>query len=81
MKTGSTFEKQDAQKNIAINEKFLLICMYCKKVCDEKETDKGRGKWLQLKEYVWQNSCTTLINGYCHECKNVTDHYDPLTDE
>ena len=61
-------EKQEIVKKIKIYEKFLPICMYCKKIRDDTGTEWGAGKWLQLEEYLSQKSGTELTHGCCPEC-------------
>ena len=46
------FERQDAFRKIKIYEKFLPICMYCKKIRDDSGTDPGRANGC-----AWKNSC------------------------
>jgi DNA-binding NtrC family response regulator len=61
-------EKQEAVKKIKIYEKFLPICMYCKKIRDDTGTEWGAGKWFQLEEYLTQKSGAELTHGCCPEC-------------
>jgi DNA-binding response OmpR family regulator len=68
LKMAKIFEKQAALKKAFIYEKILPICSYCKKIRDDRGTERGRGKWLELEEYLWQMSGTTLSHGCCPEC-------------
>jgi DNA-binding NtrC family response regulator len=61
-------EKQDALRKIKIYEKFLPICMYCKKIRDDTDTSKGAERWLQLEEYLTTKSGIDLTHGCCPEC-------------
>jgi DNA-binding NtrC family response regulator len=63
-------EKQEALKKIKIYEKFLPICMYCKKIRDDTGTEWGAGKWLQLEDYLTQKSGVEFTHGCCPECRN-----------
>jgi len=62
------FEKQEALRKIKIYEKFLPICMYCKKIRDDADTQKGDGKWLQLEEYLNKKTGIDFTHGCCPEC-------------
>lgn len=67
-KMNNFFEKQDVLKKIKIYEKFLPICMYCKKIRDDSGREPGTGKWFQLEEYLLQKSDANLSHGCCPEC-------------
>ena len=62
------FEKQDALRKIKIYEKYLPICMYCKKIRDDSGTEPGKGQWFDIEEYICQKSGTNLSHGCCPEC-------------
>jgi DNA-binding NtrC family response regulator len=68
IRMGRVLEKQEALKKIKIYEKFLPICMYCKKIRDDTGTEWGAGRWLQLEEYLSQKSGVDLTHGCCPEC-------------
>jgi DNA-binding response OmpR family regulator len=61
-------EKQEAQRKIKVYEKFLPICVYCKKIRDDTGARPGTGRWLQLEEYLSQKSGVELTHGCCPEC-------------
>lgn len=62
------FEKQDALRTIKIYEKFLPICMYCKKIRDDSGTEPGNGQWINIEEFICHKSGTDLSHGCCPEC-------------
>lgn len=62
------FERQETLKKIKIYEKFLPICMYCKKIRDDSGTEPGAGNWMRLEEFLRQKSGTDLTHGCCPEC-------------
>ena len=62
------FEKQNALRTIKIYEKFLPICMYCKKIRDDSGMERGTGRWIQVEEYLCNKSDTKLSHGCCPEC-------------
>lgn len=68
------FEKQDARRMIKIYEKFLPICMYCKRIRDDSGMEAGKGKWMAVEEYLCRKSGADLTHGCCPEC--FADHID-----
>ncbi len=62
------FEKQNALRKIKIYEKFLSICMYCKKIRDDSGTEPGKGQWIPIEDYLCDKSGTDLSHGCCPEC-------------
>ncbi len=62
------FEKQDALRKIKIYEKFLPICMYCKKIRDDSDTEPGKGQWINIEEYLCHKSGSDLSHGCCPKC-------------
>ncbi len=41
------FEKQNALKKVSLYERFIPICMYCKRIRDDFGTTKGEGQWFR----------------------------------
>lgn len=62
------FEKQDALRKIKIYEKFLPICMYCKRIRDDSGRKLGAGSWVQIEDYLRDKSGADLTHGCCPEC-------------
>ncbi len=62
------FDKQDARRTIRTYEKFLPICMYCKKIRDDSGTKTGKGRWMTVEEYLCRKSGADLTHGCCPEC-------------
>lgn len=69
------FTRQEALRKIKIYEKFLPICMYCKKIRDDSGTQTGKGKWMHIEEYLCQKCGADLTHGCCPECfaKHIPD--------
>lgn len=71
MKMERFFTIQEARKRIRINEKYLPICIYCKKVRDDGSANEpGEEEWLQLDQFLRQRSGIDLSHGCCPECFN-----------
>lgn len=61
-------EKQEALRKIKLYEKYLAICMYCKKIRDDTGKQWGTGKWLQLEDYLTRKSGVDFTHCCCPEC-------------
>jgi DNA-binding NtrC family response regulator len=70
------FEKQNALKKISLYERFLPICMYCKRIRDDFGTEGGEGQWLRPEEYLCQMGGARLTHSCCPEC--FAEHHASL---
>jgi hypothetical protein len=69
-------ELQNALDNIKKLSGLLPICMYCKKIRDNK------GNWKQLESYISEHSETEFSHGICPSCmKNVAIEIKGLPEE
>ena len=60
-------ELKNALENIKKLSGLLPICMYCKKIKDEK------GNWKQLESYISEHSETEFSHGICPSCMKTVD--------
>ena len=58
-----TREILEAQSQIKRLEGIIPICMYCKKIRDD------RASWHQLEQYITENSEARFSHGVCPECR------------
>ncbi|MDR3631292.1 MAG: response regulator [Desulfocapsaceae bacterium] len=68
LKMERVFEKQTVMKRLRGYEKFLLNCMYCKKIQDDNGSLPGTGRWLTPEEFLILKSGFELTHGCCPEC-------------
>jgi DNA-binding response OmpR family regulator len=61
-------EKQAALQKVKFYENILPVCVYCKNIRDDTGTEPGKGKWLQMEEYIHTKSGTDISHGCCPEC-------------
>ncbi len=56
-------------------EGILPVCVYCKNIRDDADTERGKGKWLRMEEYLSQKSGTAVSHGCCPACfkKHIDD--------
>ncbi len=57
-----------AFEEIKTLEGILPVCMYCKKIRDDTGTEPGKGKWLQMEEFLYRKSGTAISHGCCQDC-------------
>ncbi|MDZ7666740.1 MAG: response regulator [Desulfotignum sp.] len=63
-------ELRQALAKIKQLSRLLPICMYCKKIRDDK------GYWSELQAYIQENTDTEFSHGICREC--AQKHYPDL---
>lgn len=68
------FVKQDLQRKVALYESFLPVCCYCKKLRDDKQGERGEGRWYNLEEYLRQVKGVHVSHGCCPNCLEKQMH-------
>ena len=63
----------EAHRKIRNLERFLRICCYCRKVCDENDD------WRPLEEHIHRRTGAEFSHGLCPECFDT--HARPLMEE
>jgi hypothetical protein len=58
-----TCEILEAQAQVKRLEGIIPICMYCKKIRDDRKS------WHQLEQYITENSEARFSHGVCPECR------------
>ena len=49
-------------------ENLLPICAYCKKIRDDSDTTKHKGKWHGVEQYISMKTDTKFTHGMCPGC-------------
>ena len=63
------FAKQELLRKIALYEKFLPVCSYCKKIRDDQHWEHGKGKWYSPEEYFKRaKGVVRVSHGCCPDC-------------
>ncbi len=60
-------ELRAALAKVKLLEGIIPICMYCKKIRDDKES------WQPLERYISEHSEALFSHGICPECKKIVD--------
>ncbi len=56
-------------------EWILPVCVYCKNIRDDTGTERGKGKWMRMEEFLLHKSGTIVSHGCCPACfeKHIND--------
>jgi hypothetical protein len=49
-------------------EGILPVCVYCKNIRDDADTEPGKGKWMRMEEFLLHKSGTFVSHGCCPQC-------------
>ncbi len=49
-------------------EGILPVCVYCKNIRNDTDTEPGKGKWLRMEEFLLHKSGTAVSHGCCPQC-------------
>jgi hypothetical protein len=60
-------------------ECLLPICCICKNIRDDEGSEKGKGTWLALEEYIHDSFDTNVTHTICPKCKK--EHYGEIVTE
>ena len=69
IRIGRCLEKQEAFQKIKLYENILPVCMYCKSIRDDTGTEPGKGKWMDMAEYLNVKSGTNVSHTFCPQCR------------
>ena len=59
------------KERVKILESLLPICSYCKKIRDDSESERYKGKWHEVEQYISMKTDTTFTHGMCPECYDM----------
>jgi DNA-binding response OmpR family regulator len=70
-------EKQSLSNMVKMYEDILPICLDCKKIRDDSNSEPGKGEWIPVDQYLTQKAGKSMSHGYCPECgKRFLDAID-----
>jgi len=61
-------EKQSLKAMVQIYEDILPICLDCKKIRDDSNSEPGKGKWMPVDQYLTKKAGKSMSHGYCPDC-------------
>ncbi len=59
---------QNALDDIKKLEGILPVCCYCKNIRDDEGTERGKGTWMRMEEYLHHKTGTDVSHGCCPDC-------------
>lgn len=62
------FERVELERKIKLYENILPVCCVCKKVRDDTGREPGKGKWVQMEDYLLNRGKVEVTSTYCPEC-------------
>ena len=62
------FEKQSLKEMVQLYEDILPICLDCKKIRDDSQSEPGEGEWMSVEKYLARKAGKSMSHGYCPEC-------------
>ncbi len=63
-------ENKEAFQKVKFYENILPVCVYCKNIRDDTGVEPGKGKWLQMEEYIYSKSGTDISHTFCPQCQD-----------
>ncbi|MDD5757866.1 MAG: response regulator [Desulfobulbaceae bacterium] len=61
-------EKQSLKQMVQFYEDILPICLDCKKIRDDSNSEPGQGPWVPVDQYLTKKAGKSMSHGYCPEC-------------
>ena len=61
-------EKQSLKQMVQLYEDILPICLDCKKIRDDSNSEPGMGQWMPVDQYLTKKAGKSMSHGYCPEC-------------
>ena len=55
-------------RRIGLYESLLPVCCVCHRIRDDHGTERGRGEWTRLEDYVQQRASARFSHTYCAGC-------------
>ncbi len=60
--------KKELQNKVRIYEEILPVCMYCKSIRDDTDTEAGKGEWIRMEKYLVNKNRVEVSHGCCPSC-------------
>lgn len=61
-------EKQSLKQMVQFYEDILPICLDCKKIRDDSNSEPGQGPWVPVDQYLTKKAGKSMSHGYCPDC-------------
>ena len=74
IRVAKSFAKQELMTRVRAYENILPVCIYCRKIRDERTSEEGQMKWYSLEEYMERLQGINISHGCCPECFKQHSH-------
>jgi DNA-binding NtrC family response regulator len=65
-------EKLELARRINLYQKILPMCCVCKKIRDDTGVEPGRGPWVPVEKFIYEQAQLDITSSYCPECAQKT---------
>jgi DNA-binding NtrC family response regulator len=65
-------EKLELARRITLYQKILPMCCVCKKIRDDTGVEPGRGPWVPVEKFIYEQAQLDITSSYCPECAQKT---------
>lgn len=65
-------EKAALRQKIKLYQKLLPMCCVCKRIRDDRQAEPGRGKWVEVEQYIHDEANLDITSSYCPDCAQQT---------
>jgi DNA-binding response OmpR family regulator len=65
-------EKLELARRINLYQKILPMCCVCKKIRDDTGMEPGRGPWVPVEKFIYEQAQLDITSSYCPECAQKT---------
>jgi len=79
VRVAKCLEKAELKSKLKMYEEMLAVCCVCKKIRDDSETEKGRGHWVSVEDFMYRHANLLPTSTYCPECaKRAAEEIDRM---
>ncbi len=65
-------EKAALRQELKLYQKLLPMCCVCKKIRDDRQTEPGRGQWVEVEQFIHDKANLDITSSYCPDCARQT---------
>ncbi len=65
-------EKAALRQKLKLYQKLLPMCCVCKKIRDDRQTEPGKGQWVEVEQFIHDKANLDITSGYCPDCARQT---------
>ena len=65
-------EKAALRQKLKLYQKLLPMCCVCKKIRDDRQTEPGKGHWVEVEQFIHDKANLDITSSYCPECAQQT---------